>query len=76
MAQKGWDLVGLDFVSIFLTHTFYIFPQSAQFYKVTNENYHKAADEVNAKFKWVTYYGTRHLRVQIQIFHMLLFIIF
>uniref|UniRef100_A0A8C1XC10 MICOS complex subunit MIC19 n=1 Tax=Cyprinus carpio TaxID=7962 RepID=A0A8C1XC10_CYPCA len=23
----------------------------AQFYKVTNENYHKAADEVNAKFK-------------------------
>lgn len=26
-------------------------PQSAQFYKVTNENYHKAAEEVNAKFK-------------------------
>ncbi|XP_067247974.1 coiled-coil-helix-coiled-coil-helix domain containing 3a isoform X3 [Chanodichthys erythropterus] len=25
--------------------------RSAQFYKVTNENYHKAADEVNAKFK-------------------------
>lgn len=23
--------------------------QSAQFYKVTTENYHKAADEVNAK---------------------------
>ncbi|XP_026064957.1 MICOS complex subunit MIC19-like isoform X3 [Carassius auratus] len=25
--------------------------RSAQFYKVTNENYHKAAEEVNAKFK-------------------------
>uniref|UniRef100_A0A671RF43 MICOS complex subunit MIC19-like n=1 Tax=Sinocyclocheilus anshuiensis TaxID=1608454 RepID=A0A671RF43_9TELE len=25
--------------------------RSAQFYKVTDENYHKAADEVNAKFK-------------------------
>lgn len=25
--------------------------RSAQFYKVTNENYHKAADEVNAKYK-------------------------
>ncbi|KAL1275769.1 hypothetical protein QQF64_035392, partial [Cirrhinus molitorella] len=25
--------------------------RSAQFYKVTNENYNKAADEVNAKFK-------------------------
>ncbi|XP_043092794.1 coiled-coil-helix-coiled-coil-helix domain containing 3a isoform X6 [Puntigrus tetrazona] len=25
--------------------------RSGQFYKVTNENYHKAADEVNAKFK-------------------------
>ncbi|XP_059367095.1 coiled-coil-helix-coiled-coil-helix domain containing 3a isoform X2 [Carassius carassius] len=25
--------------------------RSAQFYKVTNENHHKAADEVNAKFK-------------------------
>lgn len=25
--------------------------RSSQFYKVTNENYHKAADEVNAKFK-------------------------
>ncbi|XP_058629582.1 coiled-coil-helix-coiled-coil-helix domain containing 3a isoform X5 [Onychostoma macrolepis] len=25
--------------------------RSAQFYKVTNENYHKAADEVNTKFK-------------------------
>ncbi|CAF96395.1 unnamed protein product, partial [Tetraodon nigroviridis] len=24
---------------------------SAQFYKVTTENYHKAADQVNAKFK-------------------------
>ncbi|KAF5896146.1 MICOS complex subunit MIC19 isoform X1, partial [Clarias magur] len=25
--------------------------RSTQFYKVTNENYHKAADEVNAKFR-------------------------
>uniref|UniRef100_A0AAV2IZF3 Uncharacterized protein n=1 Tax=Knipowitschia caucasica TaxID=637954 RepID=A0AAV2IZF3_KNICA len=25
--------------------------RSAQFYKVTTENYHKAADEVNAKYK-------------------------
>ncbi|KAG5267379.1 hypothetical protein AALO_G00221060 [Alosa alosa] len=25
--------------------------RSAEFYKVTTENYHKAADEVNAKFK-------------------------
>ncbi|XDV24966.1 hypothetical protein PO909_028980 [Leuciscus waleckii] len=25
--------------------------RSGQFYKVSNENYHKAADEVNAKFK-------------------------
>lgn len=25
--------------------------RSAQFYKVTTENYHKAADQVNAKFK-------------------------
>lgn len=25
--------------------------QSAQFYKVTTENFHKAADEVNAKYK-------------------------
>ncbi|TMS02667.1 MICOS complex subunit MIC19, partial [Larimichthys crocea] len=24
---------------------------SAQFYKVTTENYHKAADQVNAKYK-------------------------
>lgn len=29
------------------------FFQSAQFYKVTTEQYQKAADEVSARFKWV-----------------------
>lgn len=37
-----------------LSHTLDFCPlslQSAQFYKVTTENFHKAADEVNAKYK-------------------------
>lgn len=29
----------------------YCFFQSAQFFKVTTENFHKAADEVNAKYR-------------------------
>lgn len=29
----------------------YRFFQSAQFFKVTTENFHKAADEVNAKYR-------------------------
>lgn len=29
----------------------FFFPQSAQLYKVTTENYRQAADQVNAKFK-------------------------
>lgn len=32
---------------------FFFFFQSAQFYKVTTEQYQKAADEVSARFKWV-----------------------
>lgn len=37
------------FLCLFLL--FFSFLQSTQFYKVTTENYHKAADQVNAKFK-------------------------
>lgn len=37
--------------SYLLDFFFFVFLQSAQFYKVTTENFHKAADEVNAKYK-------------------------
>lgn len=44
--------IAITFSCIYLTHwLFSVALQSAQFYKVTTENYHKAADQVNAKYK-------------------------